>query len=115
MGPVVACEALWAHPQLEGELLVTLGSPLALPHAVFHRLQPPPLSLRGRRPPGVARWVNLADPGDLVALPPHGIKRQFDGVDAPQPLDEAIHAFDFHKTANYLATPRLRTLLNELR
>ncbi|MEV6551489.1 hypothetical protein AB0M57_22635 [Streptomyces sp. NPDC051597] len=114
LGSVVAYEALWAHPQLKVELLVTLGSPLALPHAVFQRLQPQPVSLRGRRPPGVARWVNIADPGDLVALPPQGIERQFDGVDAQEPLEEAIHAFDFHKAANYLATPRLRTLLNRL-
>lgn len=77
LGTVVTYEALHAHPELKVELLLTLGSPLTLPHAVFHRLVPrpggpaddsrPPF---GVRPPGVARWVNIADPGDPVASHP---------------------------------------------
>ena len=47
LGTVVAYEALHAHPELEVELLLTLGSPLALPRAVFDRLLPRP-----------ARWPN---------------------------------------------------------
>ena len=31
LGTVVACQALYAHPGLHVYLLVTLGSPLALP------------------------------------------------------------------------------------
>jgi hypothetical protein len=115
LGSVVTYEALWAHPQLTVDLLITLGSPLALPHAVFHRLQPAPVALRGSRPPGVSRWVNIADPGDLVALPPQGVERQFDGVDQDQPKTAPIHAFDFHKAANYLASPQLRTVLSRYR
>ena len=42
LGTVVAYEALHAHPDLEVDLLITLGSPLALPNAIFDRLQPPP-------------------------------------------------------------------------
>lgn len=40
LGSVVAYEALWDRPDLEVDLLVTLGSPLALPHAVLPRLWP---------------------------------------------------------------------------
>ncbi|MFD7290807.1 hypothetical protein [Streptomyces sp. NPDC059863] len=111
LGSIVAYEALWAEPALTVDLLVTLGSPLALPHAVFHRLQPSPEAGRGSKPPGVRRWVNLADPGDLVAIPPGGLERQFDGVDITRPKTEPIHAFDFHKAVNYLATPELHALL----
>ncbi|MER5254503.1 hypothetical protein [Streptomyces sp. NPDC002855] len=113
LGSVVAYEALWATPALSVDLLVTLGSPLALPHAVFQRLQPPPEAGRGSKPPGVRRWINLADPGDLVALPPGGLERQFDGVDRNRPKSQPIHAFDFHKVVNYLATAELHALLNE--
>ncbi|MFJ3619860.1 hypothetical protein ACIPSH_17145 [Streptomyces iakyrus] len=111
LGSVVAYETLWENPSLRVELLVTLGSPLALPHAVFPRLQPAPADQRGGRPPGVVRWVNLADPGDLVALPPGGVERCFEGVDREQPRTQPIHAFDFHKVVNYLAAPQLRALL----
>lgn len=112
LGSVVAYEALWGDPGLTVDLLVTLGSPLALPHAVFERLQPSPVAGRGGRPPGVRRWVNLADPGDLVAIPPGGLERKFDGVDLAHPKADSIHAFDFHKAVNYLAMPELRSLLS---
>ncbi|MER5636717.1 hypothetical protein ABT095_07175 [Kitasatospora sp. NPDC002227] len=69
LGSVVAYETLHAFPELEVELLVTLGSPLGLP-ALFRQLEPGPLDGRGARPAGVGRWVNIADAGDLVALPP---------------------------------------------
>lgn len=42
LGSAVAYEALHAHPELRPELFLTLGSPLALPRAVFHRLCPTP-------------------------------------------------------------------------
>ncbi|MFE2964136.1 hypothetical protein ACFXKC_10775 [Streptomyces sp. NPDC059340] len=113
LGSVVAYETLWEHPELSVDLLVTLGSPLALPHAVFPRLQPAPVDERGQRPPNVACWVNLADPGDLVAIPPQGISRCFEGVQ--EPSNQPIHAFDFHKAANYLASPQLRNLLQKYR
>ncbi|MFE7032409.1 serine peptidase [Streptomyces sp. NPDC057621] len=110
LGSVVAYETLWAHPELQVDLLVTLGSPLALPHAVFPRLQPAPVEKKGRRPPNVTRWVNIADPGDLVAIPPGGVRDGFLGV---QELEgQPIHAFDFHKAVNYLATPQLRDVLD---
>ncbi|MET0415640.1 MAG: hypothetical protein ABW022_06430 [Actinoplanes sp.] len=69
LGSVVTYETLCAHPDLEVDLLLTLGSPLALPGVVFEGLVPEPRNGRASRPAGVRRWVNIADPGDLVALP----------------------------------------------
>ncbi|MFH8560026.1 hypothetical protein [Streptomyces sp. NPDC017988] len=112
LGSVVAYEALWTLPEVPVGLFVTLGSPLALPHAVFPRLRPTPLDGRGTRPPGVRRWVNLADPGDLVAVPPGGVARGFAGVDSD--LQATIHAFDFHRVRNYLRSPRLAGVLAEV-
>ncbi|WP_331769784.1 hypothetical protein OG948_39325 (plasmid) [Embleya sp. NBC_00888] len=111
LGSVVAYEALWARPDLEVDLLVTLGSPLALPHAILPRLRPAPVDGRGARPPGVARWVNLADPGDIVAVPQGGIARTFTGVDTDE--HTLIHTFDFHHAKNYLAHQRLGEILRD--
>ncbi|OPC84128.1 hypothetical protein B4N89_27245 [Embleya scabrispora] len=112
LGSVVAYEALWARPDLNVDLLVTLGSPLALPHAVLPRLRPAPVDGRGARPPGAARWVNLADPGDIVAIPKGGIGRTFEGVDTDE--HTLIHAFDFHLAKNYLAHQRLGEILRDM-
>lgn len=68
LGSVVAYEALHAHPDLSVDLFLTLGSPLGLP-ALMRKLEPEPRAGHGARPPGVRRWVNVADRGDLVALP----------------------------------------------
>ena len=111
LGSVATYETLWAYPHLKVDLLITLGSPLALPHAVFDRLEPLPLNGRGQRPPGVRRWVNLADPGDIVAVPPGGVEAKFDGVDLDRSGTVPIHVFDFHRVANYLATSRVADLL----
>jgi hypothetical protein len=103
LGSVVAYEALHAHPELHPELFLTLGSPLALPQAVFHRLRPTPQGatphLNGLRPSGVGRWVNVADPGDPVAVPPQ-LSRYFKGVSLDHTA--AIAPFDFHQARNYL-------------
>lgn len=111
LGSVVAYETLWAHPRIEVDLLVTLGSPLALPHAVFPRIAPAPENGRGGRPPGVTRWVNIADLGDLIALPPKGVSERFDGV--AQDDHDVIGAFSFHAVTKYLSCARLATVLGE--
>lgn len=65
LGSVVAYEA--AH-RLEPPLplLVTLGSPLGLDSIIYPRLRPQPPTFPAR----VRRWVNVADPDDLVAAEP---------------------------------------------
>ncbi|MGA5701133.1 serine peptidase [Peterkaempfera bronchialis] len=109
LGTVVTYEALHAHPELKVELLITLGSPLALPGAVFERLLPGPLADRGTRPPNVARWVNIADPGDPVAIPPL-LARAFDGIALD--LTDTIHSgFGFHYARNYLRCPGVAATL----
>ncbi|MEU0176296.1 hypothetical protein ABZ178_23525 [Streptomyces massasporeus] len=82
LGSVVAYEALHElADELDVKLLLTLGSPLALPHAVFHRLDPAPRDGLGSRLPGVRRWVNVADVGDFVAVPKGELARVFPGVE----------------------------------
>jgi hypothetical protein len=96
LGSVVAYETLWTNEHPPVDLLLTLGSPLAMPDLVYDRLQ-----VQRARPPGVRRWVNVSDPGDVVAVPRGGIARGFTAVDAD--LTDAIHAFDFHRVAHYLS------------
>ncbi|MDX3073669.1 hypothetical protein [Streptomyces sp. MI02-7b] len=108
LGTVVTYEALHAHPELNVELLLTLGSPLALPHGVFHRLVPAPVNGAGSRPHGVARWVNIADHGDPIAVL-RPLKHYFHDVDLD--LNESIGAFDFHRAAGYLRSPAVAATL----
>ncbi|MFF0000678.1 hypothetical protein [Streptomyces avermitilis] len=113
LGSVIAYEILHGSNDLHVPLLVTLGSPLALPKAIFHRLSPSPDHGRGKRPPAARRWANLADPGDLVALPVKGISRLFDGVESDQHC--SVHqTYRFHHVEQYLQTPKLADLLASL-
>jgi pimeloyl-ACP methyl ester carboxylesterase len=111
LGSVVAYETLWAYPDLEVELLVTLGSPLGMPDVIFDRLHPAPSGGYGSRPPGVHKWVNIADRGDLVAIPRH-LGRWFTGL---RDREASIHWFDFHRVANYLACAATRDELASYR
>jgi hypothetical protein len=67
LGSVVAYEALFANHNWNVDTFVSLGSPLGIRNLIYDRLQPPPSGGVGRRP-DVARWVNVADRGDVVAL-----------------------------------------------
>ncbi|GAO12029.1 hypothetical protein TPA0598_09_03200 [Streptomyces lydicamycinicus] len=104
LGSVVAYEALHAHPGLQPDLFLTLGSPLALPRAVFERLipapRPPGRAPQGARLPGQTRWVNIADPGDPVAVPPQ-LSQHFDGI-ALDHTTVISPLFHFHHATNYL-------------
>ncbi|NJP25835.1 hypothetical protein OHB01_33330 [Microbispora hainanensis] len=99
LGSVVTYEALWAHPDLSVELLVTLGSPLGMRGVVFERLAPVPVRGRGARPPGVRRWINIADKDDIAAIPAV-LASCFDGVERDVSCD--IDWLDFHTVRNYL-------------
>lgn len=98
LGSVVAYETLWATG-IAVPTLVTVGSPLAVPQ-IFPRLTPAPVEGRGARPSGVGRWCNLADVGDVVAIPIGGIARNFDGLDAD--LHDTIAPINPHKLTSYL-------------
>lgn len=99
LGSLVTYEALHAHPDLKVEVLITLGSPLGLPGAVFDMLEPAPVSGYGQKPPHVRHWINIADSGDLVALP----RRLGDRF--PVDVHEEAHmgVIDFHTLNTYLA------------
>jgi hypothetical protein len=102
LGSVIAYETLWQRPWAKIDLLLTLGSPLAIPGVIFDRLAPRPVNGRGARPPGIAAWANLADIGDIVALPRTGLANHFDGLDYDNPaiiIDERA----FHDIRHYLA------------
>lgn len=75
LGSVVAWEALCALPGHGIEMLVTIGSPLGMKEVVHSRLAPKPVNGRAAWP-GVQRWVNLAEAGDIVAAEPH-LKERF--------------------------------------
>lgn len=100
LGSVIAYETLWAHPDLAVDLLITLGSPLAMRWVVFDRLQPTPADGSGQRPRNATHWINIADPGDIVAVP-----RPFTRRFQPDTNDERchIHWGDFHSATRYLA------------
>ena len=68
LGSVVIYEYLARYSPPQVQLLVTLGSPLGIPNLVFERLTPAPARGVGAWPGRVARWVNVADPDDVVAL-----------------------------------------------
>ena len=106
LGTVIAYEALWAHPELTVDLLITLGSPLGLSHGVFPRLEPPPTADGGARPPGVRRWVNVADVGDLVAIPAK-LGTKFTGVDLD--AEQSIALFEYHDVGCYLSCAAVAT------
>ncbi|MFF0204595.1 hypothetical protein [Streptomyces sp. NPDC005017] len=112
LGSVVTYEALCADPELgKGiELLVTLGSPLGVPRVVFERLAPTPDG-RGIRPPGVGVWVNLADVGDPVALPPGRLGERFEGLD--EDITVSLDVLNPHGARNYLMCRQMTAVLGK--
>ncbi|WP_216363258.1 GPI inositol-deacylase [Arthrobacter sp. Hiyo1] len=107
LGSVVAYETLWAWPNLRVDLLLTLGSPLALPGIFADRLDPFEAGQR-RKPPGVIRWVNVADEGDLIAVP-KGLSQYFDGVDSD--AEVTIGSIAFHDVEAYLRCSEVANIL----
>ncbi|CAL9333572.1 serine peptidase [Streptomyces sp. enrichment culture] len=105
LGSVVAYEALWHRP-VALDLLVTLGSPLGMPHVVFERLAlgEGNEERKGERPPGVRRWVNVADVGDIVAIP-RDLPSRFPGIDDHHEVSLGLVAS--HKATRYLARPEV--------
>ncbi|MEV6910179.1 hypothetical protein [Amycolatopsis sp. NPDC051071] len=101
LGSVVAYEAAHLHGR-PLPLLLTLGSPLGLRTVVYERTRPQPPSV----PPGVARWVNLADRDDLVAAKPD-LSRMFPGADGVLDSGYTVdNGAKPHEAAFYLAKRR---------
>jgi len=70
LGSVVTYEALHTYSSSSRwknvATLVTIGSPLGIPKVIFDRLKPQPAGGKGKWPPGIKRWVNISDDGDVV-------------------------------------------------
>jgi hypothetical protein len=107
LGSVVTWETFCAETDLAVNLLVTIGSPLAMAGVVLPKLQPAILPGRGQRPDGVHRWVNLADVGDVVALPREGLSTAFDGVKDLPPVVLGGSMRQFHGARDYLGCPEV--------
>ncbi|WP_434317568.1 hypothetical protein [Leifsonia sp. P73] len=103
LGSVVAWETLQTIPELHVDVLITIGSPLALPNAILPRLDPQPVAGR-TRPPGVGRWVNVAHSGDLVAAV-RSLKRTFPEVD--DEFEVEVDQRDCHRADSYLKATRV--------
>ncbi|WP_406300068.1 GPI inositol-deacylase [Embleya sp. NBC_00888] len=108
LGSAIGYEALWSNPDLHVDTLITLGSPLGMPHVVFDRLEPPPQDGKGAKPPNVATWLNVADVGDLVAIPTH-LSKHFKGLSVD--IETSIGMFDFHRVSSYLRSPLVGEVL----
>ncbi len=109
LGSVVTYETLWAYRQLNIELLITIGSPLALPTAVFPLLQPAPVNGKGARPPSARRWINIADPSDIVAIP-RPLSTWFDGI--AEEHDCPVGVGLTHASGAYLSSAVVRDIVS---
>lgn len=109
LGSVVAYESLWENPDLQVETLLTLGSPLALSAVFYEHLQPDG-AMTHSRPPGTKRWVNIADTGDLIALPRH-LAGFYSGIACD--LETQIDLFEFHRIVPYLGSNVVREAIHK--
>jgi hypothetical protein len=125
MGSIVAYDALrelgQEKPNAVIDHLVTIGSPLGLPHVKLKILEESG-NRTLRTPSVVRRWSNLAERRDPVAFDTHlagdyrsnflGIKVQDDLVCNDQDLDE-IGKPDFHSSIGYLRCPEMSRRVRE--
>lgn len=99
LGSVVAYEVL-AESGRETELLVTLGSPLAVTDVQDH------LATRPAVPPGVHAWLNASDPRDLVALD-HTLRPGYTPADRITDVLVTNESANHHGIAAYLGDARV--------
>jgi hypothetical protein len=103
LGSVVAYEALCTHPAWPVHTFVTIGSPLGISNLIFEKLQPSPKRGVGAWPQGIARWFNIADKGDVVAL-----VKQLGSRFGPRIADHLIdNGAKAHDAARYLTSEEL--------
>lgn len=107
LGSVVTYETMWARPELEVDMLLTIGSPLALPD-IFTQQFNMSEARQMLKPPGVGRWINFADLGDLIAVPKH-LSNYFDGIELDK--DITIGPIAFHGALDYLRHPEIGNLI----
>ncbi|MFJ9412757.1 alpha/beta fold hydrolase [Streptomyces sp. NPDC101227] len=100
LGSVVAYEVL-AEWQGEVQLLVTVGSPLAITEVQDQLARPPAV------PPGVLAWRNASDLRDLVALD-HTLRPEYAPQDRVTDLLVANDSPNHHNVTQYLANQQVR-------
>ncbi|WP_329131322.1 hypothetical protein OG552_09860 [Streptomyces sp. NBC_01476] len=111
LGSVIAYETLWSSG-CPVEKLITVGSPLALKGGIFDRVIPNPVNGLGKRPIGVNEWLNVADCGDIVAVP-RFLSESYAGIRIDHETN--IGKFAFHGLKNYLRSPEVRKLIFPIR
>jgi pimeloyl-ACP methyl ester carboxylesterase len=98
LGSVVAFEYLRQQPQQVIDLLVTVGSPLAL-RTIRSMMPDPQHGSESGLPGGAQRWVNVWDRHDPVACA-GGLRRFWSGVEDDDTLDNGREP---HSVGHYLA------------
>jgi hypothetical protein len=109
LGSVVAYEAIARHPEWQVHSLVTVGSPLGIRNIVFDRLAPSPQHGRGSWPGTINAWVNVASPGDVVAL----VKSLADSFDGPVHDLLVDNESKAHDIAPYLSSAEVGRAVTE--
>ena len=105
-GSMVTYQALMElGAALEVDLYLTIGSPLGLPQVtdVLHKWHGRTLPI----PPGVKRWVNIAQDGDIVCLD-QTLADEYSASGKPPVLDERVPGFVWppskaHSASRYLS------------
>lgn len=101
LGSVVAWETLIRTPK-NVDTLITIGSPLAMPQVITHKLQPKPQDGLLARP-AIRRWVNISHVDDCIAHPTSLDDHVAGGVE-----DNLIeHSERPHDVLNYLKSAPL--------
>lgn len=105
-GSVVAHEVLTESGR-ETELLVTLGSPLAVAEIQGHLAAGPAV------PPGVRAWLNASDPRDLVALA-RTLRPEFTPAERITEVLVSNASANHHGVAAYLGGAQIRDACREV-
>ncbi|MFG2288359.1 alpha/beta fold hydrolase [Streptomyces sp. NPDC048595] len=100
LGTIIAYEVLMEQGR-EVELLVTLGSPLAISEVQDHLARPPAV------PAGVAAWRNASDLRDLVALD-HTLRPEYAPQERVTDLLVTNDSRNHHGITEYLAQRQVR-------
>ncbi len=111
LGSVVAYEAL-CEDSKGVELFITLGSPLGIRKLIYDKLKPNP----GQWPGAIQRWVNIAQPSDVVALSKQ-LDALFDSKDVRHVEDilvpDPAGLFHAHDVDRYLSRPEVVKIIRE--
>ncbi|MGW3012139.1 alpha/beta fold hydrolase [Streptomyces sp. NPDC001219] len=100
LGTIIAYEVL-REQQREVELLVTVGSPLAITEVQDHLTRPPAV------PAGVAAWHNASDLRDLVALD-HTLRPEYTPQERITDLLVTNDSSNHHGISAYLSQHEVR-------